>query len=384
MLKNKKVILVFIDWYVPAYKAGGPIRSVYNIAKKFENEANFYIVSSIFDLGEATPLNGVKENTWTNLENSKVIYLFSEHQNTKRYKEIINEIKPDTIYLNSLFSKKFTLLPLSVIRKVDAKKSIKVILAPRGMLGKGALAIKPFKKKLFLIYAKLNGLIKNVVWHASTVLEEEEIKDAFGVKSKVFVAENIAILPDNISIKTEKFYDEKLTVLFISRISLKKNLKFLAEALSFCKNKNLIRIKIVGAIEDNEYYNSCIGILDNAKIEWEYLGAKPQNELKEVYLSSSIFCLPTLHENYGHVIVEALSFGLPILISGFTPWRNLQVKGVGFDLNLDINLFSEKIDNFVEMSNQEFSVFSKNSIKYSKTILAKESVVAYNRKLFID
>jgi glycosyltransferase involved in cell wall biosynthesis len=384
MVKNKKVILVFIDWFVPAYKAGGPIRSVYNIAKKFENEANFYIVSSIFDLGESKPLIGITENTWIDLGKSKVIYLQDNHQTSKRYKEIINEVNPDLIYLNSLFSKKFTLLPLSVIRKVDNQKKIKVVLAPRGMLGKGALAIKPLKKKLFLIYAKFNGLIKDVVWHASTELEKNEIVSVFGPDSKIVVAENIAILPEDIPIKTDKFISEKFTVLFISRISLKKNLKFLVDALALCKNKRDVLVKIVGAIEDQNYYNTCVSVLEKAKIEWEYLGAKPQNELKEVYLSSSIFCLPTLHENYGHVIVEALSFGLPIIISEHTPWRNLLEKGVGYDLKLELDLFAQKIDYFIEMSNTEFAVFSKNSIQYSKTILAKESVIDDNRKLFID
>ena len=384
MLKNKKNILVFIDWYVPAYKAGGPIRSVYNITKKFGEEANFFVVSSIFDLRETQPLSGIQENTWLKHENSKVIYLNVYNQNTKRYKEILNEVKPDIIYLNSLFSKKFTLLPLSVIRKVDSKKKIKVVLAPRGTLGKASLEIKPLKKKLFFIYAKLNGLIENVVWHASTNQEEKDIKKIFGEKSEIVVAENIAILPDNIPVKTDKFLENKFVILFISRISPIKNLKFLVEALTFCKYKNSIKIKIVGAKEDLDYYNSCISILENAEIEYEYLGPKPQNELKQVYMSSSIFCLPTLHENYGHVIVEALSFGLPIIISEHTPWRNLPKKGVGYDLKLELVLFAQKIDSFIEMSNTEFAAISKNSIQYSKTILAKESVIDDNRKLFID
>ncbi|MFN5629681.1 MAG: hypothetical protein ACK48W_10390, partial [Bacteroidota bacterium] len=203
MLKNKKVVLVFIDWYVPAYKAGGPIRSVYNIVKKFGDDAEFFVVTSIFDLKETHPLDGVKENTWLKLDDSKVIYLNRKNQNTKRYIEIVKEVKPDIIYLNSLFSKNFTLLPLSVIRKVDADKKIKVILAPRGTLGKASLAIKPLKKKLFFIYAKFNGILNNIVWHASTTQEETDIKKVFGNKSDIVVAENIAILPDNIKVKSQ-------------------------------------------------------------------------------------------------------------------------------------------------------------------------------------
>jgi glycosyltransferase involved in cell wall biosynthesis len=383
MLKNKKVVLVFIDWYVPAYKAGGPIRSVYNIVKKFGEDADFFVVSSIFDLRETQPLNGIQENSWLRLDNSKVIYLALKNQTAKRYKEIISEVKPDVIYLNSLFSKKFTLLPLSVLRKLYFGKKIQVILAPRGTLGKASLEIKPVKKKLFFVYAKLYGLTKNVVWHASTSQEELDIKKVFGGKSEIFIAENIAILPDNIVVKNQKFINDKLTVLFISRISSIKNFELLCKSLAVCKNKNKIRLKIVGATEDISYYNSCILILENAKIEWEYLGAKPQNELKDVYVNSSVFCLPTLHENYGHVIVEALTYGLPIIISEHTPWRNLVEKGVGFDLALEEKLFAEKLDYFTELSDEEYYVYSAKCIEFSKSIIAKESVIEENRRLFI-
>jgi glycosyltransferase involved in cell wall biosynthesis len=383
MLKNKKVVLVFIDWYVPAYKAGGPIRSVYNIVKKFGEDADFFVVTSIFDLRETQPLDGIKENYWLKLDDSKVIYLDIKNQNAKRYIEIVKEVKPDIIYLNSLFSNKFTLLPLAVIRKVDADRKIKVILAPRGTLGKASLAIKPIKKKLFFVYAKFNGILKNIVWHASTTQEEKDIKKVFGSNAEIVVAENIAILPDNIAVKSHRFIVDKLTVLFISRISLIKNFKLLCDALAICKNKNQLRLKIVGAIENVEYYNSCISVLDNAKIEWEYLGAKPQNQLKEVYENSSVFCLPTFHENYGHVIVEALTYGLPIVISEHTPWRNLAEKGVGFDLALEGKLFAEKLDYFTELSDEEYSLYSAKCIEFSKSIIANESVIEENRKLFI-
>jgi glycosyltransferase involved in cell wall biosynthesis len=48
-----------------------------------------------------------------------------------------------------------------------------------------------------------------------------------------------------------------------------------------------------------------------------------------------LFFLPTLGENYGHVVQEALLAGCPVLLSDTTPWRGLQALGVGWDLPLD-------------------------------------------------
>jgi hypothetical protein len=47
-----------------------------------------------------------------------------------------------------------------------------------------------------------------------------------------------------------------------------------------------------------------------------------------------LFLFPTLGENYGHVISEALASGCPVVISDQTPWRNLEAEGInrnGFD-----------------------------------------------------
>mgnify|MGYP006147831041 FL=1 len=147
-MKNSK-LLIFIDWYVPAHKAGGPIRSVYNLVQTFKDEMDIYIVTSTRDLGEEIELEGIVKNEWTTQDGVKIIYLETAKQNVDFYKKIIKEISPSTFYLNSLFSKNFTLLPIQAYGQLGLKT--KLIIAPRGMFSKGALAIKPIKKKLFFI-----------------------------------------------------------------------------------------------------------------------------------------------------------------------------------------------------------------------------------------
>ena len=49
---DKPKVLVFIDWFYPAYKAGGPIRSVSGMVKQLSNDFEFYLVTSNQDLGE--------------------------------------------------------------------------------------------------------------------------------------------------------------------------------------------------------------------------------------------------------------------------------------------------------------------------------------------
>lgn len=53
-----------------------------------------------------------------------------------------------------------------------------------------------------------------------------------------------------------------------------------------------------------------------------------------------MFFLPTLCESYGHVIPEALSVGLPVVMSDRKPWRGLAEKGVGYDGPIDEPAFA--------------------------------------------
>ena len=59
---NKPVILIFIDWYLPAYKAGGPVRSIANLVENLKNDFIFKIVTGDRDLGDTKPFEQVTKN----------------------------------------------------------------------------------------------------------------------------------------------------------------------------------------------------------------------------------------------------------------------------------------------------------------------------------
>tara|TARA_B110000483_G_scaffold166533_1_gene197048 strand:- start:51 stop:1184 length:1134 start_codon:yes stop_codon:yes gene_type:complete len=374
-----KKILIFIDWYLPAYKAGGPIISVKNIIEHLSTKFDFYIVTSNLDIDNFEVVDKSDLNKWISKNGYSIIYLNNKNQNISFYKEIVDNLNPSIVYLNSFFSFKFSILPILASR--NNKSISKIILAPRGMLGKGAIKIKWLKKFLFIKTMNFINFYSNIDWHASTNNESIEIKNLFGNNSKISVAQNLS------GFKYSKFKAHKvkhgfLKVLFVSRISEKKNLLFLIESINLCENKNQINLTIIGFQQDKTYFKLCSDLLDKYQISYEFLGSIPHNQLSNYYLSSDIFCLPTLHENYGHVITEALSFGLPILISRNTPWTELEDKQIGFDLPLVYSLFSSKIDFFYSLSDDSFSDYSKNAIYFFNKINPTKKLIKDNINLF--
>ncbi len=96
-----------------------------------------------------------------------------------------------------------------------------------------------------------------------------------------------------------------------------------------------------------------------------------------------LFFLPTLGENFGHVILEALCAGCPVLISDQTPWRGLEEKGVGWDLSLSKpEMFREVLQRCVDMNDEEYMKWSERAREYGVNVSRDDNVVKQNRQLF--
>ena len=56
-------VLVFVDWYSPGYKAGGPVRSMVNLVAHMNDSIDFHIVTSDTEYTESTPYEGITSDS---------------------------------------------------------------------------------------------------------------------------------------------------------------------------------------------------------------------------------------------------------------------------------------------------------------------------------
>lgn len=373
--------MVCIDWYEPGFKAGGPIRSVANMVNALKHDYEIYILTSVYDLGETTPYPGVEQNQWHDRDGVLVKYMNKQALTTASVRGNILEINPDVLYLNSLFSRLFTIAPLFLANR----KRMKVILAPRGMLAQGALEIKKGKKGLFLFLAKISFFYRRVTWHASTSNEEEQIRKVFGKRARIFVAQNIPITQTK---ALDEILNRKKTgtcrFVFLGRIAGNKNLDLAIRSVAQVKSTMPVTFDIYGNIENREYFDSFkdeIKTYGNIKVE--YKGVLNPSEVPDVLMNADYMVLPTKHENYGHAIVEAWANGCPVIISKNTPWKNLRVKDLGWDVDISdpqnlINAMQEAID--IDFST--YLTMVRTSYHYFSERICDESVLNANRQLF--
>ena len=379
-MSAKNTILILCDWFLPGYLAGGPIQSIATLTKQLGNDIDFKIITTDRDFKSNKSYDTVKVNEWTSFEGRTVFYVSPENMNSEFILKLIQNTKHDAIYLNSLFSKLFAVSPLKW--KKQGKIQSKIILAPRGMLGDGALAIKAFKKQLFLMYAKTFGLFKDVCWQSTSPQETAEIKKRIGSIAHIIEVSN---LPNTVNqIKSIEKKDGELKLCFISRISEKKNLNFAIDVLKDIKTAKIV-FDVFGPIEDDAYWNVCQdaakGLSDN--VVFTYKGILKPQQIGETIGQYHALFLPTQNENYGHIIVETLQHARPVILSDQTPWRGIEKEHVGYDVALsDKHKFMSAIEVLAQLSQSDFDSMSKTCVTYINHQLNIEKIKAQYLELF--
>ncbi len=249
----KKRILIFYSHFSPAFKAGGPVQSLINLVDRIKEDYLLDVVCSAYEIGESKVLDGIDPDTWNDYNATTRVY-YSTRLRYKTVKKAFQESNPAVIYINGIFLPYYNWIPLYFAKK----RNIKVVLAPRGILQQGALALKPFKKKLFLNLFRLSGFPNNATWHATNEQEKADIEKHFGSNANVKIALNIPKAPLS-SLPQRNKRSNELRLVFLSLITEMKNLHLVLETLREVKAP--IVFDIYGPIKDANYWESCLPLM---------------------------------------------------------------------------------------------------------------------------
>lgn len=379
-MSDRKRILVFIDWYLPGFKGGGPITSIANMVAALKEDFEFWIVTSSRDAGETKPYPGIPTDTWVDGDGCKIWYFSKAGHSYAAVRRLIGETEYDLLYLNSMFSVGFTIYPLWGGRA--AKPEVPILLAPRGMLHQGALALKPLKKKIFLNLLRMMGIPKHIHFHATDAIEVEDIRRVFGKDTLVTEAPNLPQpwLPEWGDLPKAP---GSLRLIYLSRRSEKKGLHLVLEWLRDLKGE--VTLEIVGPDDEPGYGDRCRKLIAAlpANIRVNEMGALPQNEGLERLRAAHAFVMPTMGENFGHAIFEAMNAGRPVLISDQTPWRGLTAAKAGWDIPLaDVSTFRAALTELVDMDHATWEVWARSAHLHAKRYLEHAGQAGFSRQMF--
>jgi glycosyltransferase involved in cell wall biosynthesis len=181
-------------------------------------------------------------------------------------------------------------------------------------------------------------------------------------------------------------------IIFLSRRHFKKGLDYLAEAFGqFCQKNSEIDLVVVGPDDGERAPFECrinrLGIRPRVHITGPLYGQKKYMAL----LGALCFCLPSRQEGFSMAIIEAMSCGLPVIVTKNCHFPEIQQFGCGEVVELDANAIAAALERTIQDEQNRKTIgqaakkFVLSRYTWSKiavrTISIYEKVITSRRKL---
>lgn len=309
--------------------------------------------------------------------NLKVKFLkesFFKHINLEQVNCVSNS---DVIHFSSFFYK---LTIWYFILALIFKK--KIVFSPRGEFYSPALKRKTFIKRTYIKFFKI--FHKKINFHATNNYEKKLIKNFFP-KCKIEVIPNLIDAPKTFRSKKNN------NLLFLGRINPIKNIDVLVEAYSNLKSeyKNKFSLIIVGeAFLDYEkkYLEKLKTLIKTKQLENKIKFLGPVYGTKKFKIISQSFCLilPSKSENFGNVVLEAMSQKTPVITSENTPWKILKDNNAGYWVSPNVDSINKALIEIITINKVKYSNIQENAMKLLKTRFSFKNNISLWKKYYSD
>ncbi|MEM9249549.1 MAG: glycosyltransferase [Pseudomonadota bacterium] len=229
------------------------------------------------------------------------------------------------------------LLPNLYPARIARRHRIPLVISPRGMLSAEALAFSAARKRAMWALAQGRALRGAACFHATSEAEAEDIR-------RVGLTAPIAILPNGIDCTAPEATPTR-TILHLGRLHPKKGIDRLIDAwASVAPAHPHWRLRIVGPSEQ--------GTRTALKAQAHALGAPRVSfedalhgaEKAAAFRDAGLFVLPSLNENFGMVVAEALAAGVPVVTTRGTPWSGMEQARCGWWVPHGVPPLAEALD----------------------------------------
>src|SRR5690606_15427167 len=178
---------------------------------------------------------------------------------------------------------------------------------------------KPYIAMIGGIHVSDDIRAKEYYQKAHHIIVHTEVQKKQLLQKEIFRNLNIRVMPLGIdtSLFTPKRKNpEQIELLFVGRISRLKQIELCIETLAYLLNnqKRKVNLTIVGPVSDESYYSELKKLAKHLQIEehLKFVGSVAQEQLVSFYQKANLLLLPSAHESFGMVMVEAMACGTPV------------------------------------------------------------------------
>lgn len=321
---SSTTVAILVSNFPPASGGGGPIRSTEAMVRLAAEPERVRIVSSCFDLGSGKRLP-VPQDRCSPTTRTGVVRRRPDTQRPGARALGLVHREAGGPLPQLITEPRYSLVPVLLHRVVVLPHGV-LVVAPRGELDPGALAVRPLRKRIYLRALRALGTHRHVVWHATNLDERRHIARHFP-GARVLVSPPESLLPVRSEVLTVRRANPARMV-FVGRVVPKKGLHVALEALRDVTTP--VTLDVYGPGSSPEYVEECRRIARSLPGRHTVMfgGMLPHDQVQRVLAGAGALILPTAGENFGHVIAEALSVGCPVYAPPTTPWTPV-LNGLG-------------------------------------------------------
>lgn len=318
---------VLAPLFPPAFRGGGPIRSIQAMVDSAPDWAEVSVVTADQDLGASTPLD-VPANVWVRRARCSVRY--TTMASPSRYLSAMISLRvkrPDLLHMNSFFNHSTTIVPLLLWRIGFWGRPV-LLVAPRGEFGPAALKRHAWRKRIYIALFRLLRGPRAVTWHSTAPHESDAIRALWGGAAHIIERGNETLLPPAALSPADRI-PGPIRLVFLGRIVEHKGLHIALEALREVDGE--VSLDVFGLREDEKYYEECRAMARSLPlcVRVTFHEAVPPEGVRGVLHKFDALLMPTAGENFGHVVAEALSASCMVIITPSTPWNEVVSGGGG-------------------------------------------------------
>lgn len=369
-MDNRKVLKVF--HIAPGYDQSDLYPRLIESLQNNNSENSVYVQSKDYS---------VNKNSWSVYYLGRDFCIIDRLLFFRKQKLILNDIIKrkligdiDIIHAHNLFSagynaykikKKYGIPYIVAVRNADVNAFFNYMIHLRGL---GVKIMREASKIVFLSPAYKNNVIqKYVPQKIQKEIKEKSIVIPNGIDD--FFLKNTKSISRTIQ------NNKKINLIYVGNIDSNKNIDTTIKACDILKSKGYsVYYNVVGKIKEKKYEYLPF---DERVI---YHPFAPMEEVVKLLDNSDIFIMPSIHETFGLVYVEAMTQGLPIVYT----------KGQGFDgffkqgeVGYSVTCNNEnEIALSIEKIIDNYSVISANCLKASKIFswnkIAEKYINIYN------
>lgn len=281
--------------------------------------------------------------------------------------------------------------------KMHKNSKIPSVIAPHGSLSDWALSTSKLKKRIALAAYERKNLSSASCLHATS---ENEIADFrnFGLTSPIaFIDNGMQEKELNTHGNAARFFAQngvdpgKRVLFFISRISPKKGLLMLVEAIHKLQDDFADwQLIIAGMDEFNHAVEVQLSINErNLQDKIKIIGPLFDQAKTDAFAAAELFVLPSYSEGSPMVVLESLAAGVPVVTTKASTWDNLITYNCGWWTEIDIKAIADALQSALKMTVGDLRKMGENgrdliSSRFTWEHSAKRTLKLYNWLLGTD